>query len=330
MTNSSIVLTEITGENNYYPFGLKHKGYNSVVSSNTNAVATKFKYNGKELQDDLIGGNSLGLYDYGARFYDPQLARWYVIDNKAEKYNSITPYAYAANNPILFIDINGDSLWINYKKEKVLYENGDLYNKDGTAYSGKGMKVKKNGTVKYKGFLGKTYSALQEVDAGKEGFGMLREIEGSTDNMYIENNTGGGNSYQPGTNTIMFDPSSKNGGLNTRGQTNRPTFIGLGHEMAHGLDDLRGTLNLNRIPNQTFTYAEHFSTDMENKLRAEHSLPLRTHYGINAVGAGVYPLIDASGNSLHNGRYNYYDALKLTPKRALIPVTTVTPSLILK
>ena len=228
------------------------------------------------------------------------------------------------------IDVNGDSLWINYKKEQVLYENGNLYNKDGTAYSGKGMKVKKDGTVKYKGFLGKTYSALQGVDAGKEGSGMLREIEGSTDNMYIENNTGGGNSYQPGTNTIMFDPSSKNGGLNTRGQTARPTFIGLGHEMAHGLDDFRGTLNLSRIPGQTFTYAEHFSTDMENKLRAEHSLPLRTHYGINAAGAGVYPLIDASGNSLHNGGYNYYDALKLTPKRALIPATVMPTTLKLK
>ena len=41
--------TVIVEESNYYPFGLKHKGYNNVVSSNGNSVAQKFGYNGKEL-----------------------------------------------------------------------------------------------------------------------------------------------------------------------------------------------------------------------------------------------------------------------------------------
>ncbi|HEX8577837.1 MAG TPA: RHS repeat-associated core domain-containing protein, partial [Flavobacterium sp.] len=54
---------------NYYPFGLKHNGYNFVVNGyNLN----KYKYNGKELQDEL----GLNLYDYGARNYDPALGRW--------------------------------------------------------------------------------------------------------------------------------------------------------------------------------------------------------------------------------------------------------------
>jgi hypothetical protein len=143
---------------------------------------------------------------------------------------------------------------------------------------------------------------------------MINELQSSTQNVTVVKSSDG-NSYDPITNTVNFDPSSKNGGLNTRGLTERPSFIGFGHELAHGLDDVRGTLNFRRIPGQTFTFAEHFSTDIENRMRAEQGLPLRTYYGINATGAGIYPLIDASGNSLHNGGKNYYGSLMLPSKR---------------
>ncbi|MFY0604503.1 MAG: hypothetical protein JXQ93_11165 [Flavobacteriaceae bacterium] len=105
--NGSInAATEIIEESNYYPFGLKHKGYNNVVSSNGNSVAQKKKFQGQELEEEL-GKNT---YAYQWRDYDPAIGRFFKIDRFAEKYQSITPYHFAANNPIFFKEIKGDSI----------------------------------------------------------------------------------------------------------------------------------------------------------------------------------------------------------------------------
>ncbi len=107
----------IVKETNYYPFGLTQKGYNNLTTSLGSAGAKKYQYNGKELQD----GFGLDWYDYGARFYDAALGRFHTQDAFAEKYANLSLYQYAANNPIRFIDVNGDSLSVTTSSGKYLF-----------------------------------------------------------------------------------------------------------------------------------------------------------------------------------------------------------------
>ncbi len=94
---------EIIEENNYYPFGLKHRGYNSTVSSLGNSTAQLLGFGGKEEQDEL----GLGWIDITARNYDPALGRWMNLDPLAEQMRRHSPYNYAFDNPIYFIDPDG-------------------------------------------------------------------------------------------------------------------------------------------------------------------------------------------------------------------------------
>ena len=155
-------------------------------------------YNGTELQDDELGGVRLDWYDYGARFYDPQIGRWNSVDRFVEKYSSLTPYHYAANNPIYYIDINGDSLWITHYtgflglggKQTLLYENWNLYNKDGSSY-----------TSKVNGYLKQAKGALDMVGGVSTGQNLVSQLQGSKFNFTI----------QRGTNSFTENSVSKEG-----------------------------------------------------------------------------------------------------------------------
>lgn len=123
--NSAIIMEE----SHYYPFGLKHTKYNTntyqYVNTLVNSYVTgielmppgvtpdyKYKYNGKEFQDEL----GLNMYDYGARNYDPAIGRWMNIDNLSEKHFNFSPYTYTANNPVLFVDIDGNDYGVTINR----------------------------------------------------------------------------------------------------------------------------------------------------------------------------------------------------------------------
>ncbi|MBT1696050.1 RHS repeat-associated core domain-containing protein [Fulvivirgaceae bacterium PWU4] len=96
--NIGHVHSPVVQGDDYYPFGLTFNSYRQG-----NSIGQEYLYNGKERQDEL----SLEWLDYGARVYDPTVARWITVDPLAEISRRWSPYNYVYGNPIIFIDPDG-------------------------------------------------------------------------------------------------------------------------------------------------------------------------------------------------------------------------------
>ena len=122
--------------NHYYSFG-------GLFGEGLQSSNQPYKYNGKEL--DRF--QNLDMYDYGARHYDAALGRWFTVDPMAEKYYSILPYVYVANNPVRFIDPDGRE--VRVAKEYQEQFRNDLQNVFGDRTNM--LSFNDNGTLQFDG-----------------------------------------------------------------------------------------------------------------------------------------------------------------------------------
>ncbi len=99
---STSYITDAAGEVyqhlEYFAYG------ETFVEEHSNTNRTPYLFNGKELDDET------GLYYYGARYYDPRTSIWQSVDQMAEKFPGLSPYNYGLNNPIKFIDPDGNEV----------------------------------------------------------------------------------------------------------------------------------------------------------------------------------------------------------------------------
>jgi RHS repeat-associated protein len=75
---------------------LKRKNYQRNSSWNA-----PYTFSGKEKDVET------GYGYFGARYYDSGLSIWLSVDPMSDKYPSMSPYNYCANNPVKLIDPNG-------------------------------------------------------------------------------------------------------------------------------------------------------------------------------------------------------------------------------
>lgn len=255
--------------------------------------------------------------------FDPNEKKFLTIDPLAEKYYSFSPYAYCNNNPIRFIDPDGRTIQVydHANNQRIAYEWRDyqgtwgFYDNNNALYTG-------NNT-----FIGQLSGALTGLmNGGNAGFDLVSGIANHFNVITLMSSNRSGADSQ---NQLGWNPTGvrRDGSLEavptTAGMSNDP-MITLGHEIGHvdynwNVGNSATWFNMtvadrNGNPTQRpISTSEIYTTHIENQLRSENNLPLRTYYGIDPSGNGIGPRIIVPST----GASRYYNSQVVTNYKPL-------------
>ena len=254
--NNRVVINQsgtVEETNHYYPFG-------GVFGTTGNTQP--YKYNGKELDTK----KGLNWYDYGARHYDAALGRFTTNDRFAEKYYSMSPYQYGANNPVNNIDVNGDTIVVN-PNPNGLIDNVKMFFGFDTKYQ-KDVKADLQQLKKDDKEIGEM---IIELEKSKNVHSITRTKRGKSNSSGFDREKA--KKDIPQGSIINYDPDVKTD-INGNHRTPR---IGLIHELQHSSDVDKGIMSYENIGNG-IPMREIRAINTENKIRKRTGDAKRTEY----------------------------------------------------
>jgi RHS repeat-associated protein len=251
-----------------------------VSNPDTNAIIKEIIIKSEQKEIWLIGKN--GLILNRLTLTNTDIIRFISTDPKADFYVGLSPYSYTANNPINFIDYNGEYIVINGgKDESVLYENGKAYNytkdKNGKIVRGKEYNGKNS-------FISQAISDLNKIGSTQKGNNRISDLQDlgveisiNQVNSILDVNT---NTPKRGTpSKIKYSQETGTGdGVVFK------SFITLAHELQHAWDhQLAQRIEQNVIAGE-YSSSEFNAIAFENYIRIMFGeTKMRTKYDRNIV-----------------------------------------------
>lgn len=189
----------------------------------------RYGFNGKEKDDEVsVGG---GSYDFGARMYDSRLGRWLSLDPRSNDYPYFSPYGFAVDAPLIFIDPDGEKIVIHY-----LDSEGNSKYQDYTP----GMSPEHSNE-----FVSQTIKALNSYHSSDSNIASSIVDKAHTSARTVEIhqtrwNMQSASNVQPeeidGNNEVYYDPTE---GIAMPNETAYPPGMILLIELDHAVEDMK-------------------------------------------------------------------------------------------
>ena len=213
-----------------------------------------------------------GFSYFGSRYYNSDLSIWLSVDPMSDKYPSLSPYVYCADNPVKLVDPNGAEIVIEWRGSLYRYE------QDGTLLYLKGNVLNERQQNR---FVNKAKNSLDKINKTTEGRRMISDLQRSETQYTIKAGDSGYEKKEKNTITWNVNGTKLPVQGNSLGESNG--ICDLVHELSHAFDDNNNWRDYTYVgrdltSDDKIEKNEWVACYRENLIRKELGFRYRTYY----------------------------------------------------